>query len=90
MWPCVRAEGGSLAATGTNVSPALNESRPWFTLGLVARARLTILGSLFLELEGGAFAPLVRDRFYVEPDATVQRAPVVAAAGAAGGGVTFW
>jgi hypothetical protein len=90
LWPCARAEGGALVATGTGVSPPRTGTRAWVSVGLVARARLTVIGSLFLELEGGAFAPIVRDRFFVEPNSTVQQAPVVAAAGAAGIGVTFW
>jgi hypothetical protein len=90
VWPCARAEAGVLAATGAETTPVRSDSRPWMTLGLVARARVTVVGALFVELEGGAFAPLVRDRFFVEPDTTVERVPAVAAAGAAGGGVTFW
>ena len=87
---CARGEGGTLAASGTGISPARSSTRPWVSVGLVARVRVGVVGSLFLEIEGGAFAPVVRDRFFVEPDATVQRAPAIAAAGAAGVGVTFW
>jgi len=91
LWPCARAEGGALSATGVGVSPARTQIRSWFTLGLVARARVMVVGSLFLEIEGGGFAPLIRDRFFVDPGSTtVQRAPSVAAAGAADVGVTFW
>ena len=90
LTPCVRAEGGVLYATGADVAPVRSDSRPWFTVGLVARARIPVVGALFLEVEGGAYAPIVRDRFFVEPNATVQQAPIVAAAGGAGGGVTFW
>ncbi len=89
-WPCVRGEGGALAATGTGVDVARTSTRPWLTFGLLARIRATVVGSLFVEVEGGALAPVVRDRFFLEPSATVQHVPVVAAAGAAGGGVTFW
>jgi hypothetical protein len=88
--PCLRAEGGVLSATGADVTPVRTDTRPWLTFGLVARARLVVVGSLFAEVEGGAFAPIVRDRFFVEPNSTIEQAPSVAAAGAAGIGVTFW
>jgi hypothetical protein len=90
LWPCLRGEGGAIVASGTGVSPSRSGTRAWVSVGLVVRARLTVIGSLFLEVEGGAFAPIERDRFFVEPNSTVQQAPVVAAAGAAGVGVTFW
>lgn len=87
---CARGEGGLVAASGVGVTPARSDQRAWVTAGLALRLRAGIVGALFVELEGYAFAPLVRDRFFVEPDATVQRAPAVAGAGAAGVGVTFW
>ena len=87
---CVRGEGGTLSATGADVSPVRSDTRPWVTVGLVVRARITVVGALFLDLEGGGFVPLVRDRFFVEPDATIQQVPILAAAGAGGVGVTFW
>jgi hypothetical protein len=88
--PCVRVEGGVLSAAGTGVTPVRTDARPWLTVGLLVRARVTVVGSLFAEIEGGAYVPTIRDRFFTEPDSTVQHAPVVAFAGAGGLGVTFW
>jgi hypothetical protein len=90
FWPCVRAEAGALEAAGVGVSPTRTSVRPWVTLGLEVRVRLAIVGPIFAEIEGGAFAPLVRDRFFLEPAATIHTTPAVAPAGAAGIGVTFW
>ncbi len=88
---CARGEAGALSATGIGVTPTRTSTRPWVTAGAVVRARLTVIGALFVEAEGGGFAPFVRDRFFVEAaDATIQHAPAFAAAGAAGLGVTFW
>ncbi len=88
--PCVRGETGVVDATGSGVAPAREETRPWLVLGLVARARVDIVGPLFGEIEGAVGAPLVRDRFYLEPDFTVFRASAFAWSSAAGLGVTIW
>jgi hypothetical protein len=89
MWPCVRLVAGALAATG-DVSQARSTARPWLSGAAVARGRLALVGGLFLEVEAEALAPFVRDRFYLEPDATVHRATAVAAGGAAAMGASFW
>jgi hypothetical protein len=88
--PCARLEAGVLAGAGLAVTPERSEARPWVSGGAVGRARLGIAGPLFLELEGGALFPFTRDRFFVEPDVTIHRAPVAAWAAAGGAGVTFW
>ena len=90
FWPCTRVEAGVLQAVGAEVTPTRSDARPWLTAGAALRARVTIYGPLFAEIEGTAFAPIIRDRFFVEPDTTIQRAPAVAAAGGAGLGVSFW
>jgi hypothetical protein len=90
FWPCARVEAGVIQASGADVTPTRNDTRPWLTVGGVLRARLTIYGGLFAEVEGTAFAPIVRDRFFIEPDTTIQHVPAVAAAGGAGLGASFW
>jgi hypothetical protein len=89
VWPCARVEAGTLSATG-DAAHSKSAARPWLSVGAVARARLSVVGGLFVELEGEAFAPFVRDRFYLEPDTTVHRATPVAVAGAASLGAAFW
>jgi len=90
FWPCARVEAGELEAAGAGVTPVRSSTRPWVTAGGVLRSRVTVYGALFAEIEGTAFAPLVRDRFFLEPDTTVHRAPAFAGGGAAGIGASFW
>ena len=89
VWPCVRAQVGVLAASG-DVSPSLSATRPWFSVAGLIRARLTIVGGLFIEAEGGAYTPIVRDRFFIQPNETVHQSPVAAMMGAASLGASFW
>jgi hypothetical protein len=89
VWPCARVEAGALEATG-DASSSRTSTRPWISAGALVRARLVIVGGLFVEVEGGAYVPIVRDRFFLEPDETVHRAPVVSAAGASSLGASFW
>jgi hypothetical protein len=62
----------------------------WLSAGAIGRIGVRVIGPIFLEAEGGAVFPLVRDRFFVEPDETIHRAPAAAWSGAAGLGVTIW
>ena len=55
------------------MEPVRSESRPWFSIGPVGRARLEIAGPVFAELEVALLASGIRDRFYVEPSTTVYR-----------------
>lgn len=88
--PCLRGELGILDASGVDASPSRSESRPWFSLGAAGRLRVAIVGPFFAEIEGEIFTPLVRDRFYLEPNTTIFRASAVAWSGAAGLGVSIW
>jgi hypothetical protein len=87
--PCLRLRGGLLEATGEGVVPVRSDTRRWLDFGALVRARLDFPGPFFFELEGGASIPATRDRFFVEPDATIHRAPLVMGAAAAGAGVSF-
>jgi hypothetical protein len=86
---CARARGGVLAASGLHVLPSRGETRPWFDAGPLLRARIDAVGPFFLELEGGLAFVVTRDRFFVEPDVTIHRAPTALGVGAAGAGVSF-
>ncbi|MEO8797798.1 MAG: hypothetical protein ABI551_07935 [Polyangiaceae bacterium] len=88
--PCLRAEAGIVEASGVDASPARSQTRPWLLLGAVGRGQLRLVGPVFIELEMALYAPLVRDRFYLEPDTTVFRASAIAWGGSAGLGVTIW
>jgi hypothetical protein len=85
--PCLRLEGGALAASGLGVTPGRSAVRPWLAVGALGSARYVPRSWLFVEISGGLHVPLVRDRFYFEPDTAVFRAP--AAAGFVGGALGF-
>jgi hypothetical protein len=90
--PCVRFDGGDLQAVGLGVDlPRPAASRLWLSLGALGRLRWTPLAPIFLEVDAGVSAPLVRDRFYFDtPPTTIYDVPALAAiAGAAAGG-RFW
>jgi hypothetical protein len=87
--PCVRFEGGTLEAAGVDVQPSRSGARPWLSTGAAARARVFVVGPLFLEAEASLALALVRDRFFVEPSQTVFRAPLVGWSATGGVGVQF-
>jgi hypothetical protein len=87
--PCFHAEGGSLAATGLDITPAENATRPWASLGALAAIRYHPFSPVFAELSMVLRLPLVRDRFYFEPDTTVFRPPALSIMGGAFVGVTI-
>jgi hypothetical protein len=87
--PCIRAEGGVLASTGVDIVPARSDTRPWIALGAVGAVRYRVVWHLFAELLIGFDVPLVRDRYFFEPDTPVFRPPPIAAIGSAGLGLTF-
>jgi hypothetical protein len=87
--PCGRIEAGELEGNGRDIQPARRGARPWLALGPIARGRVVLVGPLFAELEAAANIAVVRDRFYVEPDLTVFRAPFLGWTASAGAGVTF-
>lgn len=87
---CARVHAGSLDAFGVGVVPSRDVTRPWVSLGPVASMSLYALGPAFLHLEGALDLPLVRDRFFVEPNDTVFSAPIVGWTAGLGAGATIW
>ncbi len=86
----IRVDAGTLAAAGSQVTPALRTSRPWVALGPDVRGRVTIAGPFFAELDVAVPFALTRDRFFVEPSTTVHRPGVVGVAGALGLGFSLF
>jgi hypothetical protein len=82
--PCARVHGALLDVTGTNVAPTRDNTRPWGALGPVARVRWAFAPPASLEVEGALVFPLVRDRFFAQPNATIYRPPIVGWSVAAG------
>jgi len=89
--PCVRVEAGALAASGVGVSPDRSATRPWFASGVAGAVQYRISQRFFLELTGGVRAPLVRDRFFFEPNPStiVFEAPVLSGFCSATAGLTI-
>jgi hypothetical protein len=88
--PCVRFTAGAIDGSGSNITSAQTVSRPWADVGLVARARATILDVFFVEVEVSASATLTRDRFYFEPDRTVSQASLFTGGAGLGLGAFFF
>lgn len=89
LLPCLHSEGGALGAAGSNIKPARSETTPWVGLGAVGAVRYLVFSPVFVELSFGVRFPLVRDRFFFEPDTTIFRPPVAAIFGAGCVGVAF-
>jgi hypothetical protein len=87
---CVRADAGALDASGAGVVPARSSSRPWVSLGAAARGRWEFAAPFFLEGEAALDFPMVRDRFFVQPDTTIFQPPVAGWSVAAGLGMTLF
>lgn len=87
---CARVVAGAFDASGVGVVPSRSATRPWVSLGSAASLDLYAIGPLYLRLEAAVDAPLVRDRFFVEPNETVFSPPTIGWTGAFGAGATIW
>ena len=87
---CARGEAGVVGGAGTGVEPARSATRPWWSAGAATRGRARVAGPIFAELEATLQAPISRDRFTVEPDVTLFRAPPVSWGAAVGLGGVVW
>jgi hypothetical protein len=86
---CVPFDAGALQAEGRGVSPSRRLTRPWLSIGAAGRVEWQVLEVLVLEAAAELLVPIVRDRFFVGTDATLHRAPAVAAGATVGIGVRF-
>jgi hypothetical protein len=77
LLPCARLGIGYVDAVGSGITTPANATRLWGDVGAHARLNLMISRFLSLDLNGGLRVPLSRDRYYVEPDATVFELPAV-------------
>jgi hypothetical protein len=87
--PCVRFEAGTLEGEGSDIVPAKAKRRTWLALGAVGQAEWTFLEPLTLDFGAGLVVPLIRDRFFFQPDTTLYRPPAVGGLVRAGLGVRF-
>jgi hypothetical protein len=87
--PCAMVEGGALRGAGQGVDVPRAKTRPWFVAGLVGRGQWVVTPGLFVEGQASLGTPLVRDRFYLEPDTTVHDVAYLTWGGAIGLGAHF-
>ncbi|AKV00752.1 hypothetical protein AKJ09_07415 [Labilithrix luteola] len=88
--PCLRTEVGVLQGGGIGVQPARSSSRLWLSTGAAAHVRWMAFRPVFVDLEAGLGAPLVRDRFFVQQNTMVFRVPDAEWSAALGVGATIW
>jgi hypothetical protein len=86
---CAAVEGGPVFASGVDFEGAESQTRLWLGGGLLGRARWSVAGPAFAELEARAMFPFVRDRYFYRPDTTIYEVPAVTVAGAAAVGLRF-
>jgi hypothetical protein len=89
LFPCLLTEAGVLSSTGLDIMPARSDTRPWVAVGALGTARYRVVWRLFAELSVGLRVPLLRDRYFFEPDTTVFRPPALAALGSGALGITI-
>jgi hypothetical protein len=86
---CVRVEAGALEAAADNIAGARSSVRPWLAAGPLARAEVSPIARLFVDVEAGALVRIYNDRFAFAPDIAVYEVPVVGFFMGAGAGVDF-
>ena len=87
--PCLRFEGGALTGSASDVPRATDGTSAWLAFGGLARLEWTPLDWLVLELDAGLRFPMVRKRFFFQPDRTVYRPAAAGWLVALGGEVRF-
>ena len=68
---CGHFEAGGLRASGRDVVNASDVNRPWLAVGGHAALRRYAASGVFGELSLGASVPLIRDRFYFQPNVLI-------------------
>ena len=77
--PCARFDGGVLRGSGESLENAESTALPWLAVSAGARLQLDLTDAVFFEGEARASAPLLRHTFFVRPNDTVYRVPLVTA-----------
>jgi hypothetical protein len=88
--PCLGFDGGVVTVSGVEDTPNPDSvTRPWLSIGALARGSLSPLRWLALEPELGVGFPLVRDRYYLRPSTTVHDVPFIEFEGGVAIGAVF-
>lgn len=75
--PCPTAQIGAVEASGSGVADAQVDVRAWLLVGVLARVEWEVIRHWVVEAQGGALVAAVRHRYYVDPDTTLYRMPIV-------------
>ena len=86
---CVTFDAGALRVVGQNAPPSTARTRPWMSTGLNARGSARLWRWLFAEVEVGAAAPWIKDRWLFVDGTAIQSAPPISAWIGAGLGCRF-
>jgi hypothetical protein len=86
---CVTFDAGALRVVGQDAPIATARTRPWVSTGLNARGSARLWRWVFAELEIGAAAPWIKDRWLFADGSSLHTAPPVSAWMGAGLGCRF-
>jgi hypothetical protein len=91
--PCARLTVGALQAAGyAGVDTPREQTRPWLSAGGGAEVAISLVGPLWLRVQGGIEALVLRQRIYVdaEPDRVLLEMPMALGLLGMGLGVRVW
>ncbi len=86
---CGHFEVGGLRARGMEIVNAAESDRLWLAAGVFAGLRHDMTSGIFGELQLGASLPVVRDRFYFQPNVLIHQASPVTTWLTVGAGYRF-
>src|SRR5204863_289045 len=76
---CLAFELGSVWAESHAATNPRDEQQIWPTAETLVRVKYAVLGGLFLEADVGVGVPVLRPRYFFEPDQVLYEVPAVAA-----------
>ncbi len=74
---CALGQVGAVQASGNSVPDAQTDARAWLLMGVLARVEWEVLHRFLLEAQGGVVVAAARHRYFVDPDTTLYRMPIV-------------
>jgi hypothetical protein len=86
---CATFDGGMLRVAGQDAPAVTARTRPWVSTGVSARGSAKLFRWLFAELEVGAAAPWIKDRWVFADGSPLYGAPAVSVWAGAGLGCRF-
>jgi len=86
---CATFDAGALRVVGQNAQASTARTRPWVSTGLNARGSARLWRWVFGELEVGAAAPWIKDRWLFADGSAIQTTPPISAWMGAGLGCRF-